>query len=384
MNNVALLRTIFKKQGPISFKENDFENNIGEDENGFYKECFFKRLLVLERKRSERSRNHFLLMLLDISKVATRSHKSFQKKIAIIFELATRGIDVRGWYKDGKVVGIIFFGPPKGGEHMLVNKMKSTFANMLEPEESSAVEFSWIVFPNGEHNQNQDKENTPIDLYRTPDQESVSRKVSLIAKRSVDIAGSLFFIALFSPLFVLIPLAIKLTSEGPVFFRQLREGKKRKTFSFLKFRSMYANNDAAIHKEFVTDFIKGKNSMTPDGRKPVFKIKNDPRVTFVGRFLRKTSLDEIPQFFNVLKGEMSLVGPRPPIPYEVEHYDVWHLRRVLEVKPGITGLWQVEGRSTLSFDNMVRLDLYYIKNWSFLLDLKLLIKTPFALVKGAY
>ena len=147
---------------------------------------------------------------------------------------------------------------------------------------------------------------------------------------------------------------------------------------------MYVNNDATIHKEFITDFIKGKIKEPADGQKPLFKIKNDPRVTPIGRILRKTSLDEIPQFLNVLLGDMSLVGPRPSIPYEVEQYDLWHRRRVLEVKPGITGLWQVEGRSSLTFDNMVRLDLQYIKKWSFLLDIKLLIKTPFMLVKGAY
>jgi lipopolysaccharide/colanic/teichoic acid biosynthesis glycosyltransferase len=144
------------------------------------------------------------------------------------------------------------------------------------------------------------------------------------------------------------------------------------------------NNDATIHKDFVTDFIKGKIKESADGQKTCFKIKNDPRITPIGRILRKTSLDEIPQFINVLMGDMSLVGPRPSIPYEVEQYDLWHRRRVLEVKPGITGLWQVEGRSSLTFDNMVRLDLQYIKKWSFFLDIKLLIKTPFTLVKGAY
>jgi lipopolysaccharide/colanic/teichoic acid biosynthesis glycosyltransferase len=147
---------------------------------------------------------------------------------------------------------------------------------------------------------------------------------------------------------------------------------------------MYVNNDATIHKDFVTDFIKGNIKESADGQKPVFKIQNDPRITPIGRFLRKTSLDEIPQFINVLMGDMSLVGPRPSIPYEVEQYDLWHRRRVLEVKPGITGLWQVEGRSSLTFDNMVRLDLQYIKRCSFFLDMKLLIKTPFMLVKGAY
>ncbi len=114
----------------------------------------------------------------------------------------------------------------------------------------------------------------------------------------------------------------------------------------------------------------------------VYKLTNDSRITPVGRFLRKTSLDEFPQFFNVLKGDMSLVGPRPPIPYECEKYDVWHKRRILEVKPGITGLWQVKGRSSTTFDDMVRLDLNYVTHWSLLLDLKILFQTPFAVLKG--
>jgi lipopolysaccharide/colanic/teichoic acid biosynthesis glycosyltransferase len=150
---------------------------------------------------------------------------------------------------------------------------------------------------------------------------------------------------------------------------------------------MQSNVDDQIHREYVTNLIKGDLEKINQGDEgtPLYKMKSDPRVTPAGRIIRKTSIDELPQFLNVLKGEMSLVGPRPPIPYEVEKYEPWHLRRILEVKPGITGLWQVDGRSKTSFDDMVRLDLRYVQNWSLWLDIKILLKTVkvFLSSKGA-
>ena len=147
---------------------------------------------------------------------------------------------------------------------------------------------------------------------------------------------------------------------------------------------MCVNNDPKIHQEFMKTVIAGKHDgKTPDGNKPVYKMTNDPRITPIGRFLRKSSLDEIPQFFNVLKGDMSLVGPRPPLVYEFREYQIWHRRRVLETRPGITGLWQVKGRSRIRFDDMVRLDLEYVEKWSIWLDLQIMMKTPRAVVRGS-
>jgi len=186
-----------------------------------------------------------------------------------------------------------------------------------------------------------------------------------------------------SPVLAAIALAIKLTSKGPVFFRQERVGLYGKRFTFLKFRSMYANCSERNHQEYIEAFISGQQE---EESPSVFKLTDDPRVTPIGSFLRKTSLDELPQFINVLKGDMSLVGPRPPIPYELGLYDVWHRGRLMVVKPGITGLWQVEGRSSTTFDNMVRLDLRYIRQWSLWLDIKILLKTPWVVLtcRGAY
>jgi lipopolysaccharide/colanic/teichoic acid biosynthesis glycosyltransferase len=203
----------------------------------------------------------------------------------------------------------------------------------------------------------------------------------------MDIIGSLFGIFLSLPLMLGTALSIKITSPGPIIFRQSRFGRKGARFPFYKFRSMQWSVDDKIHREYVANLIKGNLNKINQGdeKEPLYKMKSDNRVTKVGRIIRKLSIDELPQFFNVLKGEMSLVGPRPPLAYEVEKYEPWHLRRILEVKPGMTGLWQVDGRSTTSFDDMVRLDLRYAQNWSLWLDIKILLKTVRAVLrpKGA-
>ena len=221
------------------------------------------------------------------------------------------------------------------------------------------------------------------------DTESTFPKASLrqhdFIKRCIDILGAGVALAVFSPVFAAIAAAIKMTSKGPVIFRQTRIGMHGKPFTFLKFRSMYIDRDENPHIDYIRQFINGKPSQA--GReKGVFKLTRDPRITPVGMFIRKTSLDELPQFINVLKGEMSLVGPRPPLPYECELYDTWHKRRLRQVKPGITGLWQIHGRSSTTFDDMVRLDLKYVAERSLWLDIKIMLKTPGAVAscKGAY
>ena len=155
-------------------------------------------------------------------------------------------------------------------------------------------------------------------------------------------------------------------------------------FTFLKFRSMHIDNDPSVHKEYVTKLIAGRaeREASSGNGEGVYKLTNDRRVTRVGKFLRRTSLDELPQLLNVLEGKMSLVGPRPAIPYEVAAYETWHRRRVLEVKPGITGSWQVSGRSRVKFDEMVRLDLQYARSWSPWIDINILMRTPRAVIRG--
>ncbi len=202
-------------------------------------------------------------------------------------------------------------------------------------------------------------------------------------KRALDVIGAAVAIVLASPLMIATAVAVRFTSRGPVIFRQERMGLHGRPFVFYKFRSMYCDNDDSIHRKFVASLIEGDHDTINQGdrNKPSYKIKHDPRVTPIGRLIRRTSLDELPQLFNVLKGDMSLVGPRPALGYEVEKYRSWHLRRVLDVRPGITGLWQVEGRSRTTFDDMVRLDLRYARSISLATDLGILVRTVAAVVR---
>lgn len=199
-----------------------------------------------------------------------------------------------------------------------------------------------------------------------------------ICKRVFDVLGAYLLLILFGPLFLAIAVAVRLTSSGPILFRQARVGQHGQTFYMLKFRSMYADSDSRIHQEHVTRLIK--ENTKPD-EKGSLKLKKDPRITPIGAFIRKTSLDELPQFINVLRGEMSLVGPRPHISYEVDLYKDWQYRR-LSVLPGITGLWQISGRNTTSFDEAIKLDISYIDQASSITDIKILILTPLTMVRG--
>lgn len=209
-------------------------------------------------------------------------------------------------------------------------------------------------------------------------------RIGFAVKRVIDVLASLFVLVFGLPFYLLLGLLIKLTSEGPVLFCQERIGKGGVPFRMYKFRTMTAGNNDEAHRCFAKDFINGNgNGNGKNGsKKCVFKIVNDPRVTSIGKFLRKTSLDELPQFVNVFRGEMSLVGPRPPLSYELDHYQEWHKKR-LNVKPGLTGLWQVSGRSTVPFDEMVALDLHYIESWSLLLDIKIILRTLPVMLAGS-
>jgi len=192
-----------------------------------------------------------------------------------------------------------------------------------------------------------------------------------LRKRVFDAVAAAIAIALLSPVFLVVAIAVAVTSPGPVIFTQRRLGQHGRIIKFFKFRTMHHRNDDSIHRQYSARLINGWGLQ---GKDSTFKMTNDPRITSVGGFLRRSSLDELPQLFNVLKGDMSLVGPRPPIEYELDHYQEWHKQRLL-AKPGITGLWQVSGRSRVPFDEMVMLDIHYLEHWSFLLDLKILLRT---------
>jgi len=358
------------------------------EERGVLDEEAFHRMISLERKRTERSKKPFLLMLLDMGNgPRSDNHEKALDKILPALSLATRETDVTGWYKNDEVVGVMFteFGADDRNTILstLMTRVSETLRDHLSSQQFSQISISFHLFPEEWNHDVSARPSNPT-LYPDLTRRDNSKKLFCIVKRIMDTVGSALALVLFSPVLLGIALAIKLTSKGPVFFRQKRVGQYGEQFVFLKFRSMYVNNDASAHKAFVRQLIAGQAGSNPSNGTgaAVYKLTKDPRITRVGAFLRKTSLDELPQFWNVLRGDMSLVGPRPAIAYEVEAYDIWHRRRVLEAKPGITGLWQVNGRSRIKFDDMVRLDLRYAKTWSPWMDLKILLRTPVAVVFG--
>ena len=390
-----------------------------------------------ERLRSERSRSPLSLVVIDSARMLdflvgknSVSHRALARHIAGVINNSTRESDVKGWYESSKI-GLLTVDTDEsgaralavnlnnkildynGGNHAIQGNDLWEFVNIS----SLQIGESYLVNRKGrkdiprsqvsqgsyrmEFSLPQSDESTTllgtgaVDILVTEWpftfeilNQSQMRELQLKIKRLIDIVGSIIGIVLAAPLMLIISVIVKLTSSGPVLFRQERLGFLGKPFIFLKFRSMKVDCDPSLHKEYVSKLIKGENDEINKGTadQPLFKITDDPRITKFGKFLRKSSLDELPQFFNVLKGDMSLVGPRPPIAYECDVYKSWHCRRVLEVKPGITGLWQVSGRSTITFDQMVRLDLAYVRNWNLWLDAKIILKTFWAVVstKGGY
>lgn len=353
----------------------------------------FHSMLTLERRRAERSRKPFVLMLVDAHGLPeSRKAEKFLRQLTSVVSSLTRETDVVGWYKENVILGVIFTEVSLEGKRhindILSSKVVSALHKELGRELSSHLIITLHLFPESGDPEGEDPI-ADIKLYPDLSRNRSGRQFPLVVKRFIDVVGSAALLLLLSPILLAIGIAIKLTSQGPVIFEQERLGHLGARFKCLKFRTMYVNNDPRIHQEYVQRFIAGHagthENKDQGGKEPapaIYKITSDPRVTPVGRILRKLSFDELPQFWNVLSGEMSLVGPRPPVPYEFEVYDIWHRRRVLELKPGVTGLWQVSGRSRTRFEEMVRLDLRYSQSWSLWLDLKILLATPRAVFTG--
>jgi len=377
-------------------KNADNGNSTVEKFGSFLSEEQFRGLLCRERKRSERSKKPLLLMLV------TGKAKNLAKEDAVLFQKIAgwlservRETDLAGWYEKDTVFGVIFteLGQTeiKSATNVIQAKVREDLEKEFDEAQLNNILVSFYVFPDGwTHDSNSDGNGNgrkkPLNSALYPDLLDIEKKkrLSLVTKRTMDVAGSFIaLVILFIP-FGILAVLIKLTSKGPVLFRQERIGQYGIPFKFLKFRSMRVTSDSAIHKEYVKKFIAGNVGPEDPGGKAgtAFKITNDPRVTWIGKIMRRTSMDELPQFWNVLVGDMSLVGPRPPIPYETEVYDTWHRRRLVEIKPGITGLWQIQGRSRTTFDDMVRLDLRYSKTWTPLMDARILLQTPRAVISG--
>jgi lipopolysaccharide/colanic/teichoic acid biosynthesis glycosyltransferase len=357
------------------------QRSLGSLRSHVIAQPFFVSVLSRELRRAERSNLPTAIVLVSCGSNRTSAASEWRSVIAAV-NAAKRETDIIGWFASGETLGIVLpevLDTVDDALREFEYRIRRDLARRSEPllAERVSIRFHVSPFITGATNGLPRKEELPREIRPRPEHSSGYAKT----KRLLDILGSATLLLLLAPVLLAIAALVKLTSRGPVFFRQLRLGQMAKPFTMMKFRTMRVDADHALHQKFVTEFIKAGASAGQGGSAP-FKIARDPRVTPIGRFLRKTSLDELPQLWNVLIGEMSLVGPRPPIPYEVEQYKLWHNRRLFEAKPGVTGLWQVVGRSRTTFDEMVRLDLRYVKSRSLWTDLKILLATPRAVISG--
>jgi len=318
----------------------------------------FRRMLALERKRSERTKAPFLLMQAECDELTlSGSEDPTLGKIAAALLRDSRATDIIGWYQDGSTLGMLFTGLAEAQRSSLLEtiagRVSATLERDLILDERKRPRLTYRFFPDDSDLAQIDDSGNPAHYIDTT-LATRHKGVLLVVKRIIDIVVSSLMLIVLSPLWLWIAVVIKATSKGPVLFRQKRIGQFGRSFVLLKFRSMHENRD----------------------------LKDESRITPLGRFLRKTTLDELPELLNVLNGEMSLVGPRPAMPFEVEAYQTWHRRRILAAKPGITGFWHMAGRRCVKFDEMVRMDLRYAMAWTPWLDLKILLLTPFSLIRG--
>jgi exopolysaccharide biosynthesis polyprenyl glycosylphosphotransferase len=339
---------------------------------------YFLSQLEREKRRTDRSKASLSIVLFRLDHPSGDPIDDVDRLLRALSR-KKRETDIIGYLSED-LIAVLLPDTDEQGSRVLTQKV---VAHLGSRRHSTVVAtYPDRVFDDlmGEDRTTQDP--NPFFLERFPG--ASDRAGSYTLKRSLDVAGAFVALLLLSPLMLAIAIAVAVTSRGPVIFKQVRLGKRGVPFTFYKFRSMYCNADDQVHRDYVAKLIAGDEEAVNQGSdaKPHYKMKDDPRITRVGRLIRKTSMDELPQLFNVLRGDMSLVGPRPPLPYEAEKYQSWHLRRVLEVKPGITGLWQVNGRSKTSFDEMVRMDLRYTRNCSLTLDLKILLKTVKVVLRG--
>lgn len=346
-------------------------------------EDLFGSALIRERKRADRFDEVFALVTVEAVDRQNSDAVSLLEPTAAAISGTTRETDLVGWLEQGAVIAVMLpelVAPAKDVASQIEARIVQQLTGRLGAAALAKLSVRLHVHSGlGATDAQGLSGSDPLVAEIQSARRRASVRESL--KRALDVVLSLALLALLSPLLLLVAALVKLTSSGPVLFKQARIGEMAKPFTMLKFRSMQAEAAPELHQQFVTEFIKSGGQGTREGDS-FFKIKSDPRITSIGHALRKTSLDELPQLWNVLRGDMSLVGPRPPLQYELEQYRSWHWRRVLEAKPGMTGLWQVEGRSRTTFDEMVRLDLRYVRSRSLWNDIRILLATPRAVVSG--
>jgi lipopolysaccharide/colanic/teichoic acid biosynthesis glycosyltransferase len=355
----------------------------------------FVRYLQFEKRRAERRETPLSIVLFRIDAAADDPARDRQA-LAEVVQDSKRSTDILGRLGDGSIA-ILLLDTDRQGTEAFVSKVTGKTAGITFSAATGT--YPDQIFENIRHA----GEVLPESEVVWREEDDRSRSLEKRLKRALDLTAAMAGLIVLSPVMLLTALAVAATSPGDIIFRQVRLGRRGVPFVLYKFRSMRSDADDGIHRQYVTDVIRsggGKGGSAKGGGavgggggtaadaadKPWTKLSIDPRITPIGRILRKSGLDELPQLFNVIKGDLSIVGPRPPLPYEAEQYKAWHLRRILEMKPGITGLWQVEGAQGCSFNEMVRMDLRYSRHWSLLLDLKLIFKTipVLALRKGAH
>jgi lipopolysaccharide/colanic/teichoic acid biosynthesis glycosyltransferase len=353
-----------------------------------YTEKEFHAFLSRERFRVTRNSHVFSIAYFQLKdRNDTKSTNLFIK----LLKKEIRSTDELGWF-DGKAIGVFLYNTTKDGASYFVEKVNAntTMQHNLLQSKVYTYPSEWLSSEEDNKNNHDDDNNTsmnsptehpPEDSLQTLHKSNAQSRgtsrspyVLPVWKRSLDIFAVLVGLILLSPFFLLLAIFIKIVSPGPIFFKQERIGLNGKPFIFWKFRTMKFKADASNHRRQMVGLIKGE-----DTDKPMTKQDDNPHIIPFGRILRKTCIDEFAQFINVLRGEMSLVGPRPPIPYEVEEYHNWHKER-FNVLPGLTGLWQVSGKNRLTFNQMIRLDINYSRKISLLSDIKILLLTPFAIL----
>ena len=362
------------------------EADLMENVQGILEQELFARTITRERKRSERSGLAMALVSVELQGGRRSEVDSRCGLIATALSSIQSDIDLVGWCESRASIGLLCLELNPESLAATCDRLDAqcryALARQADATLAQEVVVRLRVYP--EPWKADATEQPPMDpvffpeLHANPQGRSGVRGL----KRGVDVLLSLLLLLLLSPVLVVLAALVKLSSPGPVIFRQVRVGQMMRPFMMWKFRTMYVNADHGIHHHYVSWFITSSDKGREQSKTAFFKLTNDTRITPIGHFLRRNSLDELPQLWNVVIGDMSLVGPRPPLWYELQQYKPWHRSRVLEAKPGITGLWQVVGRSRTTFDDMVRLDLRYARTMSLWGDIKILLATPAAVITG--
>ena len=349
----------------VQLRNNDLQQGIHSSED-------FHKVLKRERFRADRNNHEFSLIVFDVG--VLKKNMGAARHFIDILTSRVRISDEVGLY-DERRLAVLLPDTSSRGARVLADNVCSEI-----PASASYLEYECFTYTYPS------QKRFAVNSFSRSSRfaEDVNIKIAVghktpLWKRSIDIIFALIFMLALSPLLMLVAIMIKMVSPGPVFFRQKRVGRSGKIFTLYKFRTMKVNNNVAAHHEYLKELINGDSNR----EKPMVKLKNDSRIIPMGNIVRKASIDELPQLINILCGEMSLVGPRPCIPYEAEEYLHWHARR-FDIIPGLTGLWQVSGKNNTTFKEMIRLDIEYAVRRSFLLDIKILLKTPMVVLSQIF